>query len=131
MQVAELNFLAGWFGMLVGVVSGTILGLFFHQENWQGGYGALRRRLIRLGHISFIGLGIINLLFYFSVRAAHASLPTTPVQIASVGLNIGAVTMPLCCFLAAWRPALRRLFAIPVLSEFVGIASFLIGWLRQ
>lgn len=131
MQIAEPNFLAGWFGMLAGVISGTVLGLFFHRDDWQGGYGALRRRLIRLGHISFIGLGIVNLLFYFSVRASQASLPITYVQIASVGLNIGALSMPICCFLTAWRPEFRRLFSIPVLSEFVGVASFLIGWLRQ
>ena len=26
-----------WIGMLLGVVSGAIIGLFFHREDWMGG----------------------------------------------------------------------------------------------
>ena len=44
---ATLNLIAGWLGMLAGVLSGAILGLFFHREDWMGGYGSYRRRLAR------------------------------------------------------------------------------------
>ena len=52
-----------WIGMLLGVVSGAIIGLFFHREDWMGGYNSFRRRLTRLGHISFFGLAFVNMGF--------------------------------------------------------------------
>jgi len=115
--------------MLAGVVSGTVFGFFFHREGWLGGYGSLARRMVRLGHISFFGLGFINLFFFFSVNAAP--LPLGWMQIASIGLLVGAISMPLCCFLMAWRAALWGLFVVPTLAEIAGITSFLIGWLSR
>lgn len=124
-----LNLIAGWLSMFAGVVSGAILGLFFHREDWMGGYASYRRRLARLGHIAFFGLGFLNLSF----AATSAQLPLTPqdLEIASWSLILGAATMPLCCFLSAWRKPLRHLFPIPVLSITTGILAILIGgWPR-
>jgi hypothetical protein len=33
---------------------------------------------------------------------------------ASLGWLAGGISMPLVCFLAAWRPAFRHAFAVPV-----------------
>jgi hypothetical protein len=124
-----LNLLAGWVGMLAGVVSGAVLGLFFHDEKWMGGYTSYRRRLARLGHIAFFGLGFLNLIF--AATAAQFSLAGHNLSIASWALILGAATMPLCCFLSAWRKPLRHLFPIPVLSVTAGILAILIGgWPR-
>ena len=128
MQVVEFSLLAGWIGMLAGAISGALFGLVFHQEQWMGGYGSFRRRLTRLGHISFFGLGFLNMLFGLSVKAVPLPLPYA--HVASLGFIAGAVTMPLCCFLSAWRPAFRHLFPIPVVSIVSGILSVLIGWPR-
>src|SRR6478735_1886102 len=100
MDITGVNLTAGWLGVLGGVVSGCAIGLFFHQEKWMGGYSSFRRRMTRLGHISFFGLGFINLLFVFSVQSVE--MPLLAGQIASVSLVLGLITMPLCCFLAAW-----------------------------
>jgi hypothetical protein len=125
-QFAELNLFAGWCGFLAGVVSGAAMGLFFHREDWMGGYGSYRRRLVRLGHISFFGLGLINILFGLTLRSSH--LADDRLFYASTGLLIGAVTMPACCFLTAWRKPFRHLFFIPVLSIFMGVAGMLMTW---
>ncbi len=58
---------AGWLGMLGGVLSGAVIGLFFLKPDWMGGYGSQPRRLVRLGHISFFGIGLINLFFALSL----------------------------------------------------------------
>jgi len=126
MVIGESNLLAGWIGMLGGVVSGALIGLFFHKEQWMGGYGSFRRRLVRLGHISFFGLGFLNLLFGLSLKAVPLPLPHA--QIASLGLILGAIAMPACCFLAAWRAPLRHLFPIPVICVLVGLVATLWGW---
>lgn len=126
MVIGESNLLAGWIGMLGGVASGALIGLFFHKEQWLGGYDSFRRRLTRLGHISFFGLGFLNLLFALSLQVVPLSQPHA--QVASLGFILGAITMPVCCFLVAWRAPLRRLFPIPVLCVLVGIVAMLLGW---
>jgi hypothetical protein len=124
-----LNLMVGWLGMLAGVVSGAIIGLFFHREDWMGGYLSYRRRLTRLGHISFFGLGFLNLLF--AATAPELLLAGNWLSLASWALILGAITMPLCCFLAAWKKPWRHLFPLPVLSVTTGILSILLGgWLR-
>ncbi|MGB5080765.1 MAG: hypothetical protein WBO23_08480 [Burkholderiales bacterium] len=125
-EIAALNLLAGWLGMLGGVVSGAAIGLFFHDDAWMGGYGSFRRRLTRLGHISFFGLGFVNLMFAFSLRAVEISV--FEARLASWCFIVGLVAMPICCFLTAWRKPLRHLFPIPVLSVGIGIVALLAGW---
>jgi hypothetical protein len=43
-------------------------------------------------------------------------------------LVVGAVTMPVCCFLSAWRKPMRHLFPIPVIAVVTGILAVLAGW---
>lgn len=126
MGIADINLLMGWVGMLAGVLSGSMIGLFFHRQDWLGGYSSFRRRLVRLGHIAFFGLGFINVMF--ALTAMALPIPPTNLRLTSASLLVGALTMPLCCFLAAWRTAFRHLFPIPVASVLVGIGSLLVGW---
>lgn len=118
----QLNLLAGWIGILCGMVSGAVHGLWFHRVEWLGGYVAWPRRLTRLGHISFFGLAYINLAFAWSLPAAH---PGPALTLASWALVIGAFTMPLCCYVAAFVPAARHAFVIPVLSLITGVGIFI------
>jgi hypothetical protein len=115
--------------MAAGAVSGALIGLFFHREDWLGGYGSFRRRMLRLGHVAFFGLGILNVLF--AVTAATFTVPAASGGIAAGSLAAGAIVMPACCFLTAWRDAFRRLFPIPVVLILGGIAALLEGWLRS
>jgi hypothetical protein len=127
--VAQANLLGGWLGMLAGVISGAVAGLLFYREEWMGGYGSWRRRLTRLGHISFFGLGFLNLLF--AATAGQLLLHGAWLRIASAGLLVGAITMPACCFLSAWRQPLRHLFPIPVISVAAALIAILVGgWPR-
>ncbi|OGA15404.1 MAG: hypothetical protein A3G25_15815 [Betaproteobacteria bacterium RIFCSPLOWO2_12_FULL_63_13] len=126
MNLAPINLVAGWMGLLGGVASGMVIGLCFHRDGWLGGYGSFRRRLVRLGHIAFLGLGFVNVLYALSV--AQRPIAATLEHIASGGFMLGAVTMPLCCFLAAWRTPFRHLFPVPVASILAGVLSVLIGW---
>jgi hypothetical protein len=118
----DINFQIAWFAVLVGLITGAGIGLFFHGESWLGGYSSWRRRMIRLGHISFFGTGLLNLAFTLSVQ--HLSLEHVP-WVASMGLVLGALTMPAVCFLSAWRSSFRHLFVIPVASLIVAVADFL------
>ena len=112
--------------MLLGVVVGAMIGLLFHDDSWAGGYQSWRRRMMRLGHISLFGIGLINLMFGLTLRAV--TVPDPHAGVASIGFMIGMVTMPLCCFLAAWRKPFRHFFPVPVVSVLLGIVTLLLGW---
>ena len=118
----EINIYAAWIGMLLGGIMGAIQGLFFHQEEWLGGYGSWIRRMMRLGHISFFGIAFINIAF--AVTAYILGIEQE-VSIPSILFIIGAVGMPLICYLSAFKKAFRHLFFIPALSIIGGIVSLL------
>jgi hypothetical protein len=115
---AHLNLIFAWLWILLGFVSGMILGMFFHRENWLGGYGSFKRRMYRLGHISFFGLGAVNLLFWLTVQKIPWVEPLA--RIASWAFIIGGVTMPLCCAVMAHFPKAHLIFAAPVLCLVAG-----------
>ena len=116
------NLHAGWIGLLLGCLSGAVPGLFFFREDWLGGYASWRRRMIRLAHISFFGLGFINLFATLSVRVLGIEGGSC---LVSLLLVVGAATMPTVCYLSAWRPVFRHLFFIPAGSVTLGIALLL------
>jgi len=111
-----MNLIAGWTGILLGCVAGSALGFFFEDENWLGGYGSWRRRLLRLGHISFLGIGLLNLAFGLTFKNLDAPLIASWMFIASLA------SMPLVCVLSAWRKSSTVFFFIPVVSLIAGTA---------
>jgi len=110
----------------LGVLAGAVLGLYFHREDWVGGYGSFRRRMLRLGHISLFGLGFMNLAF--GLTRGAIDLAPALVEFSSLGFLVGVITMPLCCFLAAWKKPFRHAFPVPVLSVLGAIVLLLLGW---
>lgn len=119
----HINLWMAWIGILLGLLSGALIGLFFHRDEWLGGYGSWRRRLLRLGHISFFGIAFLNLAFANTVSLAGAATPA----FAAWSLVTGAVLMPAICFLAAWRPSFRHLFFLPVVTLISGAVGLLAG----
>ena len=120
-MIMMMNLQAAWIGLLLGCVAGAIPGLFFYNNDWLGGYSSWRRRMMRLGHIAFFGIGFINLSFALTARALDLD---AGLQGASVLLIAGAVTMPTVCYLSAWQPVFRHLFFIPAISVTIGITLF-------
>ncbi len=124
----DVNLLGGWISILCCFLAGAIQGLFFYKENWLGGYSGWRRRMTRLGHIAFFGIGIINIAYALSVRAFEL---TAYNSVISVLLIIGLIMMPVTCFLSAYKMPFRHLFPIPVISLAGGIGLFIIGGLLK
>lgn len=120
----RLNRAVGFTSVLLCVVSGMILGLWsfggpLPVPDGIGDYGDLPRRLIRLGHIAFFGLGMINL-----ALAGHArSLPFDPASRsrALTLMNLGNGGLPPLLIAAAWLPGLIYALAVPVACVFLSL----------
>ena len=64
--IGKKNISFGWFWILVGVIIGAIMGMWSFNgplNSPVGDYTSLPRRMLRLSHIAFIALGVINILF--------------------------------------------------------------------
>jgi len=115
-----INITAAWIGFLLGGISGAIPGLFFQDPDWLGGYTSWPRRLIRLGHISFFGIGFLNMGMGLTGRLLGVES-----SVASTLMLVGAVAMPAVCYASAFRPAFRHLFFIPAGSVLISIILFI------
>jgi len=124
MDVELFALKVGWTGMLLGVLSGAVIGLLFHRKDWLGGYAASARRMVRLGHISFFGIGLINLFYGLSIKPMQ--IPNEAGMVGAQMLLGALVTMPICCFLTAWKPHARHLFPIPVICATGGILTIIV-----
>lgn len=122
----QINLVLAWLWITMGFVSGSIIGFNFNffKEDWLHGYSSLKRRLYRLGHISFFGLALINFMFHSTVGTL--TTPSFLVEIASWGFIIGAITMPACCFTMAHYSHLKNIFYVPVISLIIG--GLLTSW---
>lgn len=121
------NLLVGWIGMGAGVLSGAVIGLFFHREEWLGGYGSFRRRMLRLGHIAFFGIGFLNILF--GLTLSNVELGSWALA-GATALGATNLLMPLNCFLSAWKKDFRHFFFIPVIGATAGITTVIIHLLN-
>lgn len=121
----EWNMLAGWTSMIFGLIAGAVIGLFIHQESFAGGYSSFRRRMMRLGHVAFFALGIINVVFALTISTTGVDLsyPT----VASASLVAGAILMPLTCYLTAWKKPFRHVFTLPVICVATALVLLLHG----
>jgi len=112
MTMPYFNLVTAWLWIVVGTVSGLLLGLRFHQADWRGGYGSLPRRMYRLAHISCFGLALLNLMFFET--AMRLDLSGSLVTLAGWAFVLGAFTMPACCLLMARQTRWHASFAVPV-----------------
>jgi hypothetical protein len=123
-----MNAAFGWIWITAGLVSGMVLGLGFARENFLGGYGSWKRRLLRLGHIAQVMLGVMNVLFEMS-RERMVVAPVW-VDAAAWGMVTGAVLMPTVCALAAFDKRAMALFGIPVIALIGSSAIVAVGVTR-
>jgi len=121
--------LFGWVGIWLGFASGAVLGLFFRDEHWLGGYASWRRRLLRLGHIALIALGALNLLAAQSIPRLDFDAPGR--GIAAGSFVLGGFLMPLACFLTAWRRGFYFAFIPAVALLLTGATVMLLAALRS
>ena len=78
--------------MAVGATTGLMMGLWsfngpMDTPAWLGEYGDVSRRLARLGHIAFLGLGILNVLL--AGELTRLTLSNAARRVALATMNFG------------------------------------------
>lgn len=125
----ESNRAIGWTSLSVGVATGLVMGLWSFDgplpaPSWLGEYSDTPRRLARLGHIAFIGLGTLNILL--ARELTMTSLGNRGRTLASRAMNFGNLLLPVTLFAAAaWRPAK---YAMGLPATAVLVALLLAAW---
>lgn len=121
----HLNRAIGFTSLLIGVASGMIIGLWsfggpLPVPDGIGDYGELPRRFLRLGHIAFFGLGLINLAV--AGHCGRLNFDQTARRRTLTLINLGNIGLPPLLLLAAWQPVLLYLMPFPVLCVFAALA---------
>ena len=86
---------------------------------WLGEYADTSRRLARLGHIAFIGLGLIDILIEREV--VRSALGSAHRAVASWSMAIGNVLLPVALFAAAIYRPVKYFMAVPATLVFVAL----------
>ena len=126
--MSQINITFGWSWMLVGVVIGMLIGLRAESSEWAEGYGSLKRRALRLGHISALALPLINILYGLMLNTAL--LGETMKTLGGSLMILSAVLMPVVCIGTAYCNHVKYLFPIPASSAGVAIAIMAVGQIR-
>jgi len=123
--IGQINVLFGWAWMCLGFISGMTLGMWAEGEKWLGGYTSIARRYLRLAHVAFIALSIINILYGKELGAI-----ALPVHIKSIGsylMIFGAAGVPLTCISAAFFRKTKYFLPLPALAVLTGTSILVIG----
>ncbi len=121
----QINILFGWACMCIGFVSGMTLGMWAEGEKWLGGYASITRRYLRLAHVAFIALSVINILY--GKELGSPDIPTYVKSIGSTLMIFGAAGVPLACISAAFFRKAKYFLPLPALALLIGTAILVIG----
>ena len=125
MIIGQINVLFGWVWICVGFISGMTLGVWAEGEKWLGGYTSVTRRYLRLAHVAFVALSVINILYGKELGAVD--LPNHIKSIGSALMIFGAAGVPITCISAAFYRKAKYFLPLPALAVLIGAAILVIG----
>jgi hypothetical protein len=125
MDIGDANIIFGWVWICLGFIFGMTLGIWAEGEKWLGGYASVTRRYLRLGHVAFIALPIINILY--GKELASVDLGDNMKYIGSYLMIFGAVGVPIACVSAAFIRKARYFLPLPASALLIGTIILVIG----
>ena len=125
MDIGDANIIFGWVWMCFGFIFGMTLGLWAEGETWLDGYASVARRYLRLGHVAFIALPIINILY--GKELPLVDLGDSMKYIGSYLMIFGAVGVPITCVSAAFIRKARYFLPLPASAILIGTIILVIG----
>ncbi len=112
MKIGKKNISFGWIWIFAGLIVGAIMGMWSFNGPFPspvGDYTSLSRRLLRLSHIAFVALGIINILYGYEIDKVKKKFR----KIGSTCMIFSAVLMPTILITAVFYEPMKYLTMIP------------------
>ena len=132
MEFGQLNIAWGWIWMVLGIASGSLLGMWAfggpmplpktHQN-----YDDLPRRLVRLAHIAFFMLPLINITYGHHIDLIPVS--DSLKMFGSYGMIICMIGVPLLLIGASYYLPIKYLEVIPVSAGFAALSIISYGYI--
>jgi hypothetical protein len=119
------NITFGLIWICVGLAVGAPMARAFFDPGWLGGYGSLERRLLRLAHVAFVALGMLNVVLGVALQCRAISAPAE--ALACTALASGALSMPLFLLASMRFRAVLWALPIPFLLVFGGTIGITLG----
>jgi len=132
MEIGKRNISFGWIWILVGLLVGAIMGMWSFNGPMPspvGDYTSLPRRMLRLSHIAFIALAIINILYGYEID--KIKIKDKLKRICSKCMIYGAVLMPIVLIAAVFFEPLKYLTMIPAALIMIAVAIMVKGQMEE
>jgi len=126
-SIGYANIIFGWCWINIGFIMGMVIGMKFEKANWLGGYASWERRMLRLSHVAFIFLSILNIVYGHELM--NVNLSETWKQAGSILIIIGAIGIPVIVFIAAFYKKILYYLAIPIIALTASTIIMAIGYL--
>ena len=129
--IGRKNIKFGWLWILVGIFVGAIMSMWSFNGPFVspvGDYDSLPRRMLRLSHIAFIALAMINILYGYEIDKVKLKE-----KFKSLGSNFilyGAILMPLVLMGAVFYENLKYFAVVPIFLIIISLIIILAGIMK-
>src|SRR3989344_2722582 len=130
-DIGKKNISFGWIWILCGIILGAIMGMWSFNGPFPspiGDYTSLPRRMLRLSHIAFIALAIINILYGYEIDKIKVKEKLK--NMGSSFMIYGAILMPLILIGAVFFEYLKYFTIIPTFLIIIALIIIVFGILR-
>jgi hypothetical protein len=131
MIIGKKNISFGWIWILIGIIVGAIMGMWSFNgplTSPVGDYVSLPRRMLRLSHIAFIALAIINILYGYEIDKTR--LKEKLKKLGSNCMIYGGVLMPLVLLVSVFFENFKYLTAIPATLIIIALILMVLGRIK-
>jgi len=131
-MIGKKNISFGWMWILVGLMVGAVMGMWSFNgplPSPVGDYSSLPRRMLRLSHIAFVALAIINILYGQSIDKLRLDIRWK--KLGSICMIFGAMLMPIFLIAASFYEPLKYLTWFSASLIILGVGIMAIGKLKS
>ena len=129
--IGRKNIKFGWLWILVGIFVGAIMSMWSFNGPFVspvGDYDSLPRRMLRLSHIAFIALAMINILYGYEID--KVKLKEKFKRLRSSFILYGAILMPLVLMGAVFYENLKYFAVVPIFLIIISLIIILAGIMK-
>ena len=132
MELGKKNISFGWIWILAGLIVGAVMGMWSFNGPMPspvGDYTSLPRRMLRLSHIAFIALAIINILYGYEID--KIKIKDKFKKIGSKCMIYGAILMPIFLIPAVFFEPLKYLTMISAILVIIAVSIMVLGKIKE